>query len=51
MSKENSFLTGLAVFLLMGTLLDSGTMDGVFIAITIGFFLGCIAYAEWCSRL
>ena len=50
-TKERKFLTGLVIFLVIGTLLDAGTTDGVFVAATVGFFLLCIAYAEWCERL
>jgi hypothetical protein len=51
MTKEHKFLACLVTFLVMGTLLDTGTTDGIFVAITVGFFLLCIAYAEWCARL
>ena len=51
MTKGNKFIAGLAVFLAIGTLLDTGTTDGIFIAATLGFFLLCMAYTEWCSRL
>jgi hypothetical protein len=50
-TKERTFLTGLVAFLVIGSLLDTGTTDGVFVAATVGFFLLCIAYAEWCERL
>jgi hypothetical protein len=49
--KGRTFLTGLVAFLVIGSLLDTGTTDGVFVAATVGFFLLCIAYAEWCERL
>jgi hypothetical protein len=51
MKKEHLFLTGLGTFLIIGTLLDTATPDGLFVAATVGFFLLCIAYAEWCGRL
>jgi hypothetical protein len=51
MTKENKFIAGLAAFLVIGTLLDTGTTDGIFVAATVGFFLLCIAYVEWCGRL
>jgi hypothetical protein len=50
-TKEGKFLTGLVIFLIVGSLLDSGTTDGVYVAATVGFFSLCIAYAEWCERL
>ena len=51
MTKEKKFIAGLGVFLVIGTLLDIGSTDGFFVAATIGFFLLCIAYVEWCGRL
>ena len=49
--KERAFVTGLVAFLILGSLLATGAMDGVYIAASIGFFLLCIAYAEGCERL
>jgi hypothetical protein len=51
MTKERRFLACLVVFLIVGTLLDIDAADGIFIAAAVGFFLLCIAYAEWCARL
>jgi hypothetical protein len=51
MTKEKTFLTCLMTFLILGTLLDIDWNDGIFIAATVGFFLLCLAYVEWCSRL
>ena len=51
MTGENKFIVGLVAFLAIGTLLDAGTTDGIFVSITVGFFALCIAYAEWCARL
>jgi hypothetical protein len=51
MKKERTFLTCLAAFIVLGSLLDTQTADGIYIAATLGFFLLCIAHAEWCSRL
>ena len=49
--KERTFITGLVAFLVIGTLLATGSTDGIYIATTALFFLICIAYAEWCERL
>jgi hypothetical protein len=49
--KRKTVLTGLAVFLVLGGLVATRTNDGYFVAATIGFFLLCAAYAEWCARL
>ena len=51
MNKEKAFLTGLISFLIIGSLIATKSPDGIYIAATIGFFLICIAYAEWCERL
>jgi hypothetical protein len=51
MTKEEKFLGGLALFLILGTLLDVDPADAIFIAAATGFFLLCVAYTEWCSRL
>jgi hypothetical protein len=51
MTTERTFIAGLLTFLVFGTLLDLGSTDGMYIAATVGFFLLCIAYSDWCSRL
>ena len=51
MKKETTFIICLVAFLIIGTLLDTGSPDGFFMAATVGFFLLCMAYAEWCERL
>jgi hypothetical protein len=49
--KERTFVGGLVAFLILGSLLATGSTDGIFVAVTVGFFLLCIAYAEGCERL
>jgi hypothetical protein len=51
MNKERAFVAGLVSFLIIGSLLASGTMDGVYVAVSFGFFLLCIAYAAWCEKI
>jgi hypothetical protein len=51
MNKDRSIVLGVVAFLVVGSLLDAGLTDGVFIAAAIGFFALCIAYTEWCGRL
>ncbi|MCE0484394.1 MAG: hypothetical protein LV479_09175 [Methylacidiphilales bacterium] len=51
MNKERAFVTGMVSFLIIGSLIATGVTDGVYVAASIGFFLLCIAYAEWCARL
>ena len=49
--KERTFVGGLVSFLVIGSLLATKSTDAIFVAVTIGFFLLCIAYAEGCERL
>jgi len=49
--KERTLVGGLVAFLMIGGLLATKSMDAIFVAITVGFFLLCIAYAEGCERL
>jgi hypothetical protein len=49
--KSKAFLTGLVVFLLLGSLVAFGSTDGCYVAASIGFFLVCVIYAEACGRL
>jgi hypothetical protein len=51
MRKDSWFLIGLLAFLVIGSLIDTGTTDGYFIALTTVFFVFCIAYVELCDRL
>jgi hypothetical protein len=50
-NKGKAFLTGIGGFLLIGSLVATRSTDGYFVGATIGFFLVCAAYAEWCERL
>ena len=49
--KERTFVGGLVTFLIIGSLIATKSMDAIFVAVTLGFFLLCIAYAEGCGRL
>jgi len=49
--KERTFVGCLVTFLVIGSLIAMGKTDAIFVAVTIGFFLLCIAYAEGCGRL
>jgi succinate-acetate transporter protein len=49
--KERTLVGGLVSFLILGSLLATKSMDAIFVAVTIIFFLLCIAYAEGCGRL
>jgi succinate-acetate transporter protein len=49
--KERTFVGGLVAFLVIGSLLATKSVDAIYVAVTIGFFLLCIAYAEGCGRL
>jgi hypothetical protein len=49
--KHEEFITGLIIFLIMGSLIATRSTDGYFVAASIAFFLVCVAYAEWCERL
>jgi hypothetical protein len=51
MTKDRTIVLGVVAFLVVGSLLDAGATDGVFVAAAIGFFMLCIAYTEWCGRL
>jgi len=51
MNKERAFITGLVSFLIIGSLIATQSTDAIYVATAIGFFLICIAYAEWCERL
>ena len=51
MNKERGFVTGLVSFLIMGSLLATGATDGIYLAVSIAFFLLCIAYAVWCEKI
>ena len=51
MKKEQTILFCLGAFLVIGSLVDIGTMDGYYVAATVAFFLLCVAYVEWCGRL
>lgn len=51
MNKERAFITGLVGFLIIGSLIATQSTDAIYVAAAIGFFLVCIAYAEWCERL
>jgi hypothetical protein len=49
--KRKAFLTGLVVFLIIGSLIATRSTDGYFAAASIAFFVLCIAYTMWCERL
>ena len=49
--KERTIAGAAVTLLAIGALLATGTADSIFVAVTIVFFLICIAYAEWCERL
>ncbi len=51
MNKERIFITGLVSFLLIGSLIATGSTDGIYIAVSVAIFLVAIAYAAWCERL
>ena len=51
MTKDRTIVLGVVAFLVVGSLLDAGATDGVYIAAAIGFFTLCIAYTKWCGRL
>jgi hypothetical protein len=51
MNKEKAFVTGFVGFLIIGSLIATRSTDGIYVACAVGFFLICIAYAEWCERL
>jgi succinate-acetate transporter protein len=49
--KERTLIGYLMALLILGGLLTTKSMDAIFVAVTVGFFLLCIAYAEGCERL
>jgi hypothetical protein len=49
--NERTLVGYLVAFLILSGLLATKSMDAIFVAVTIGFFLLCIAYAEGCGRL
>jgi len=49
--KEKTIVGGLVLLLVIAGLAATKSADAVFIAVTAGFFLLCIAYAEGCGRL
>jgi len=51
MTKDRTIVLSVVAILVIGSLLDAGLTDGVFIAASIAFFAICIAYTEWCGRL
>ena len=51
MTKERAFITGLVSFLIIGSLLATGSTDGAYIAASFVFFLLCVAYTVWCEKI
>ncbi len=49
--KERTIAACLVTLLLIGGLFATKSTDAIFVVATLVFFLICIAYAEWCSRL
>ncbi len=49
--KEKMFAGAFVLLLAITGLAAARSTDAVFIAVTVGFFLLCIAYAEGCGRL
>jgi NADH:ubiquinone oxidoreductase subunit 6 (subunit J) len=49
--KERTFIACLVTFLILGSLVATMSTDAIYVAVALGFFALCIAYAEGCSRL
>ena len=49
--KERMFAGGFVLLLVIAGLVAVKSTDAIFVAVTVGFFLLCIAYAEGCERL
>jgi len=49
--KERTLVGGFVLLLLIAGLAAAKSPDAIFIAVTVGFFLLCVAYAEGCGRL
>lgn len=49
--NERTLVGSLLALMVLGGLLSTKSMDAIFVAVSIGFFALCIAYAEGCGRL
>lgn len=49
--KERMFVGGLIAFVILAILIVTKSTDAIFVAVSVGFFLLCFAYAEGCGRL
>ena len=49
--KERVLVTGAVSVLAAAAILATGNTDAIYIAVTVFFFVICIAYAEGCGRL
>jgi hypothetical protein len=49
--KERIVVTGVAAMLAAAAILVTKNTDAIYVAVTVFFFVTCIAYAEGCARL
>ena len=49
--KEKTIVTSVVALLAIAVVLAMGNTDAIYIAVSVLFFVICIAYAEWCERL
>jgi succinate-acetate transporter protein len=49
--KERIIVGCLVSLLLMGGLFAAQATDALYVALAVGFFLLCVAYAEGCEKL
>ena len=49
--KERIVVTGVVALLAVAAILVTKNTDAIYIAVTVFFFVTCIAYAEGCGRL
>ena len=49
--KERIVVTGVVAVLAAAAILVTRNTDAIYVAVTVFFFVTCVAYAEGCGRL